>query len=158
MKTIVLKIVVIGFILGSSLNAFSFFNIDIDEKIKSKQELINKYEKRIEVLKKQIKHFKEEKSKNPKLYEKKPLYENKKDKYIYRVKLYGASTDAINFMIKDDVVSVNMNIKTERKEDGRYFYSSQYFSNSYYVPDDVNQEKISYSIGGDYFEIIMPKK
>ena len=158
MKTIVSKAVISVLVLSGALQAFGFFNIDIDAKVKSNLELIKKYETRIDKLKEENKYLKEKKAKNPTLYEKKPLYEELKDKYVYRIKLYGASTDQINFMIKDNIISVNMNMKTEQKNDDNYFYSSQYFSSSYAIPKNVNQEKITHSVNGDYFEIIMPKK
>ena len=86
------------------------------------------------------------------------LYENLKDKYIHRIKLNGAQTDKLNFMIKDNVVSLNMNMKNEEKSQHGYFYNSYYFSTSYSIPQDVAQDKVTHKIDGDYFEIIMPKK
>jgi len=100
----------------------------------------------------------DEKAKHPELYVKKPLYENLKDKYIYRIKLDGASPDAVSFMIKDNVASVQMNMKREQKSDNGYYYSSQYFSTSYAIGDDVVQDKITHKVDGDYFVIEMPKK
>ena len=81
-----------------------------------------------------------------------------KDRYIYRIKLNGAKADALNFMIKDGVVSVKMDMKKEEKNENGYFYSSRQFSSSYTIPENVQQEKIEHKVEGDYFTIIMPKK
>ena len=61
-------------------------------------------------------------------------------------------------MVKDNIVSVSMDMKREEKNNNGYFYSSQYFSTSYAIPLDVKQEKIKHKVEGDYFTIIMPKK
>jgi HSP20 family molecular chaperone IbpA len=158
MKTLVSKSVIAVLIAGSALNAFGLFEMDIDGKIQSNKSLIKEYEERIKYLKDENKYLNDEKAKNPSLYIKKPLYEDLKDKYIYRVKLNGAKTDKLNFIIKDNIVSIDMNMKSEQKDKSGYFYSSKYFSNSFSVPSGVEQEKIMHKIDGDYFEIIMPKK
>ena len=158
MKTLVTKPIIAMIITGSALNAFSLFDMDIDKKIQSNTNLIKEYEKRIKDLKDENIYLKNEKAKNPSLYIKKPLYEDLKDKYIYRVKLNGAKADKLNFIIKDNVVSIDMNMKSEQKDKNGYFYSSKYFSNSFSIPMGVVQEKITHKIDGDYFEIIMPKK
>lgn len=158
MKTFISKTLVASLVVSTTLSAFGIFDIDIDTKIHSNSELIKEYQARIEKLEKENKYLASEKAKNPKLYEKKPLFEDLKDKYIYRVKLYGTTADAINFVIKDNYVTISMNMKKEQKDENGYFYSSQYFSNTYAIPKDVKQEDITHKTDGDYFEIIMPKK
>ncbi|MBC8237518.1 MAG: Hsp20/alpha crystallin family protein [Helicobacteraceae bacterium] len=158
MKTLVASSLIATLILSGSLHAFGMFDIDIDKKIQRNANLIKEYESRIKQLEERNKYLRDEKAKNPALYVKKPLYEDLKDKYIHRIKLNGAQTDKINFMIKDDVVSLNMNMKNEEKSQDAYFYNSFYFSRSFSIPNDVAQDKISHKIDGDYFEIIMPKK
>ena len=64
----------------------------------------------------------------------------------------------MSFTIKDNVLSIEMNIKTEQKSKQGYFASSQYFFQSYPIPKDVEQSKIEHSVDGDYFVITMPKK
>lgn len=158
MKKLVLGSTSLMLLLNSSIYAYGLFDIDINEKIKYNDTLIKKYEKRIADLKAENRYINDEIAKNPKLYEKKSLYENLDDKYIYRIKLYGASADKLNFMIKDNLVSIMMNMKTEEKSDRGYFYNSKHFSTAYSIPKDVEQDKITHQVNGDYFEVIMPKK
>ena len=159
MKKLLLSSIVIGLLAATSANAFSFFsNVDASNKVERNNQLIEEYKAAIKKLEAENKYIKEQKSKHPELFEKKPLYENLADKYIYRIKLNGAKMDTLNFMIKDNVFSVNMNMKREEKSDSGYFYSSQYFETSYSIPADVDQEKITHKQEGDYFTIIMPKK
>jgi len=158
MKKNTLLTVLGGVLLSTSLSAFPFFSLDIDQEIERNKMLIKEYEQSIQALKEQNKQMLEAKKKNPQLYVKKPLFENLKDKYIYRIKLNGAKADALKFMIKDNRVSLSMDMKREEKSDNGYFYSSQQFSSSYAIPKDVEQNKIEHKIDGDYFTIIMPKK
>jgi len=154
----IIPVLVSSLLLGASLEAFSLFNVDINQEIEQNKHLIEKYEKSIKKLKELNKYMLEEKAKNPQLYVKKPLYEELKDKYIYRIKLNGAKTNALNFMVKDNIVSVKMDMKKEEKNENGYFYSSQQFSSSYTIPKNVQQNKIEHKVEGDYFTIIMPKK
>lgn len=158
MKKMILSTTVASLLLGASLQAFSLFDIDLDKKLEYNKARIAEYKSAIKKLEDENKYIKDNKAKHPELYVKKPLYEDKKDKYIYRIKLNGSKADKLNFMVKDDVVSVNMDMKREEKSDSGYFYSSQYFSTSYSIPKDVKQDKIKHSVEGDYFTITMPKK
>ncbi len=158
MQKYIISILVSGSLFTASLGAFSLFSVDIDEEVKRNNQLIKRYEESIKKLKEQNKYMLEQKAKNPQLYVKKPLYEDLKDRYIYRIKLNGAKADALNFMIKDGVVSVKMDMKKEEKNENGYFYSSRQFSSSYTIPENVQQEKIEHKVEGDYFTIIMPKK
>jgi len=158
MKKYIIPVLASSLLLGASLEAFSLFSVDINQEIQQNKRLIQKYEKSIKKLKEQNKYMLEEKAKNPQLYVKKPLYEDLKDKYIYRIKLNGAKADALNFMVKDDVASVKMDMKKEEKNENGYFYSSKQFSSSYSIPENVKQNKIEHKVEGDYFTIIMPKK
>ena len=158
MKKLVYTSALTALVLAGSLHAFGLFDVDIDQKIAHNKQVIKEYKAVIEKLEKQNQYMLDEKAKHPELYVKKPLYENLKDKYIYRIKLDGAKADALNFMIKDSIASVEMNMKREEKSEHGYYFNSQYFSTSYHIPDDVKQDKITHKIDGDYFEIIMPKK
>jgi len=158
MKKYIISALASSLLLGASLEAFSLFSIDINQEIEHNKRLIQRYEESIKKLKEQNRYMLEEKAKNPQLYVKKPLYEDLKDKYIYRIKLNGAKADALNFMVKDSVVSVKMDMKKEERGENGYFYSSQQFSSSYSIPENVQQNKIKHKVDGDYFTIIMPKK
>ncbi len=158
MKKYIIPVLASSLLLGASLEAFSLFSVDINQEIQQNKRLIERYEKSIKKLKEQNKYMLEEKAKNPQLYVKKPLYEDLKDKYIYRIKLNGAKADALNFMVKDNIASVKMDMKKEEKNENGYFYSSQQFSSSYTIPKNVQQNKIEHKVEGDYFTIIMPKK
>jgi HSP20 family molecular chaperone IbpA len=154
---------VVSAVLLSSLfvtSSFGFvdFIFDLDDELKANQELIKDYKARIAKLEKRNKFLLEQKAKNPKLYEKKPLYEETKNAYIYRVKLNGAEAKNISFVIKDHVLSIEMNIKTEHKDKNSYYASSRYFFQQYSIPSDVDESKIKNSVDGDYFVITMPKK
>jgi len=130
----------------------------LNEELVHNQALIKEYKEALKELEKRNAFLKAEKKKNPKLYEVKPLFEETKDAYINRVKLNGAEAKNINFTIKDHVVTLEMQMKTEHKDKNGYFSSSQYFFQSYPVPKDVKEEKIDHSVDGDYFVITMPKK
>jgi len=158
MKKYIIPMLASSLLLGASLEAFSLFNIDINQEIEQNKQLIKRYEKSIKKLKERNRYMLEEKAKNPQLYVKKSLYEDLKDKYIYRIKLNGAKADALNFMVKNNDVSVKMDMKKEEKNENGYFYSSQQFSSSYTIPKNVQQNKIEHKVEGDYFTIIMPKK
>ena len=158
MKKYIITVLASSLLLGASLEAFSLFNVDINQEIEQNKQLIKRYEQSIKKLKEQNEYMLEEKAKNPQLYVKKPLYEDLKDKYIYRIKLNGAKADALNFMVKDNRASVKMDMKKEEKSESGYFYSSQQFSSSYAIPENVQQDKIEHKVEGDYFTIIMPKK
>jgi len=130
----------------------------LNEELVHNQVLIKEYKSAIQELEKRNTFLKAEKKKNPKLYEIKPLFEETKNAYIYRVKLNGAEAKNINFTIKDHKVTLEMQMKSERKDKNGYFSSSQYFFQAYSVPNDVKEEKIDHSVDGDYFVITMPKK
>jgi HSP20 family molecular chaperone IbpA len=145
-------------ILSSSLFAFGNFYVDLDSEVQQNKQLIKEYKAHIEQLQKRDKFLLEQKAKNPKLYEKKPLYEETKNAYINRIKLNGAKAKNINFTIAHHTLSIEMNIKTERQSKDGYYASSRYFFQSYSIPKNVDESKIKHKIDGDYFVIIMPKK
>ncbi len=152
------NIVLSSVLVSSSLFSFSDFVPSLNYELKHNDSIIKEYQKRISQLQKRNDYLKSLKAKNPKLYEEKPLYEETKDAYIYRIKLNGAEAKNINFMIKHHMVSIDMNIKTTRDENGEYFYSSKSFFEQYTIPKNVDETKITHSIDGDYFVIKMPKK
>jgi HSP20 family molecular chaperone IbpA len=158
MKKLVVMSLISALVLSTNTYAYGLFDVDIDEKLKYNNSLIKKYENKIKALKEENKYIMDEKAKNPKLYEKKPLYESLKDKYIHRIKLNGASADKLNFMIKDNMVSIVMDMKSEEKNENGYFYNSRHFSTAYTIPKDVEQDKIIHKTEGDYFVVEMPKK
>ena len=131
---------------------------DLNKELAHNTALIKEYKSAIKELEARNKFLIAEKEKNPKLYEIKPLYEETKDAYINRVKLNGAEAKNINFTIQDHMVTLEMQMKTERKDKNGYYSSSQYFFQSYPVPANVQEEKITHSVDGDYFVITMPKK
>ena len=130
----------------------------LNEELVHNKALIKEYKEALSNLEKRNSYLETEKKKNPKLYEVKPLFEETKSAYINRVKLNGAEAKNINFTIKDHLVTLEMQMKTERKDKNGYFSSSQYFFQSYPVPNNVDEEKIKHSVDGDYFVITMPKK
>lgn len=143
--------------LSTSMFAFGF-TLDLNEELQRNTKLIEDYKSSIKTLEKRNKFLLEKKAKNPKLYEKKALYEETKESYIHRIKLNGAKAKNINFTIKDHYLSIEMNIKTEEKSEGSYYASSKYFFQSYNIPSSVDESKIKHEIDGDYFVIVMPKK
>jgi uncharacterized membrane protein len=88
MKRNTVSVVALSLLMSASVEAFSLFSVDINQEIEHNKQLIERYEKSIEKLKEQNKYMLKEKAKNPQLYVKKPLYEDLKDKYVYRIKLY----------------------------------------------------------------------
>ena len=143
--------------LSSQLLAFGF-HPDIQDEISYNKKQIKEYEKAITSLKKKNEYLIKEQAKHPELYVKKPLFEETKTAYIQRIKLNGAKTDALNFTIKNNRIFISMNIKSENKEKGAYFYSSRSFAQTFFIPENVQQDKIKHVIDGDYFTITMPKK
>jgi HSP20 family molecular chaperone IbpA len=149
---------VVSALLSSSLLAFGNFFVDLDAEVQNNSQLIKEYKSRITQLEKRNKFLLEEKAKNPKLYEKKPLYEETKTAYINRIKLNGAEANKISFTIKNHTLSLEMNIKNESKSKDGYYASSRYFFQSYSIPKDVDESKIEHKVDGDYFVVVMPKK
>ena len=149
---------VVSALLSSSLLAFGNFFVDLDTEVQNNTQLIKEYKSRISKLEKRNKFLLAEKAKNPKLYEKKPLYEETKEAYIHRIKLNGAEANKINFTIAHHTLSLEMNIKTEHKSKEGYYASSRYFFQSYSIPKDVEESKIEHKVDGDYFVVVMPKK
>jgi len=158
MKKLLFTSLLATILVSTSVQAFGLFHGDINQQIEYDQQRIKEYKKAIKQLEKEIKYLKSEKAKNPELYVKKPLFEDLKDKYLYRIKLNGAKMDTLNFVIKDNTVSISMNIKNEQKDKQGYFFSSRHFARSFTIPANVNQEKITNRMDGDYFLIEMPKK
>ena len=152
------RLVLSSVLVGSSLFSFGDFLPSLNYELDHNAKIIDEYQKRIVKLQKRNDYLKNLKEKNPKLYEVKPLYEETKDSYIYRVKLNGAEAKNINFMVKHHTVSIEMNMKTTRDENGEYYYNSQSFFEQYSIPKDVEESKITHKVDGDYFEILMPKK
>ena len=144
--------------LSTSIYAFNGFALNLNDELKRNEQLIKEYKDGIYLLEKRNKLLLDKKAKNPKLYEKKELYEETKDAYIYRIKLNGVQANKINFTIKNHYLSIEMNIKTEEKTDNSYYASSKYFSQAYSIPKSVYESKIKHEVDGDYFVISMPKK
>ncbi len=154
----VLSSVAASVLFSSSLLAAHPYVPNLNEELSYNKSIIKEYQDTIAKLKKRNAFLEKVKKENPKLYVKKPLYEEKKDKYIYRIKLAGAKAKNLNFTIKDHMASVEMALKTERHDKNGYFSSSQNFYQQFSIPKDVKEEKITDRVNGDYFEIIMPKK
>ena len=142
----------------TSMQAFPGFTLNFAEELQRNTQTIEHHKKSIEKLEKRNTFLKAEIAKNPKLYEKKALYEETNEAYIHRVKLNGAEAKNVSFVIKDHRLSIEMNIKTEQKSDQGYFASSQYFFQSYSIPQNADASKIRHEVDGDYFVIVMPKK
>jgi len=149
---------VVSALLSSSLLAFENFFVDLDTEVQNNSQLIKEYKNRITKLEKRNKFLLEKKAKKPKLYEKKPLFEEIKEAYIHRIKLNGAEANKINFTIAHHTLSLEMNIKNETKSKDGYYASSRYFFQSYSIPKDVEESKIEHKVDGDYFVVVMPKK
>ena len=145
-------------VTATSLFASPTIIPNLNEELVHNKVLIKEYKEALSNLEKRNSYLEAEKNKNPKFYEVKPLFEETKSAYINRVKLNGAEAKNINFTIKDHIVTLEMQMKTERKEKNGYYSSSQYFFQSYPVPSNVDEEKIKHSADGDYFVITMPKK
>jgi len=152
------KLTFIGILTATSLFASAAIIPNLNEELVHNKALIKEYKEALTNLEKRNNYLTEQKAKNPKLYEVKPLFEETKKAYIHRVKLNGAEAKNINFTIKDHMVTLEMQMKTERQDKNGYFSSSQYFFQSYSIPQNVNEEKIKHSVDGDYFVITMPKK
>lgn len=148
---------VVTSILSTSIFAFGF-TLDLNDELERNTKLIEEYKSSIKNLEQRNKVLLEKKEKNPKLYEKKALYEDTKDAYIHRIKLNGSEAKNISFTIKEHYLSIEMNIKTEQKDGKNYYASSKYFFQSYNIPLDVDESKIKHEVDGDYFVVIMPKK
>ncbi len=147
-----------AFILPLALFASDPVIPDLDQELAHNKVLVSEYKAAIKRLEKRNQYLVEQKRKNPKLYETKPLYEETKNAYIHRIKLNGAEAKNISFTVKDHMVSLEMNIKTERTDKESYYSSSQYFYQSYRIPENVKENKIHHNVDGDYFVITMPKK
>jgi len=145
-------------LLSASLFASGEYIPDLNNEFSYNQHMIQEYKSTINKLEKRNAYLAKVKSENPKLYASKPLYENRKSEYIYRIKLNGAKAKNLNFTIKNHTVSIEMSLKTERNSKNGYYSNSQDFYQEFTIPKDVQESKISNKIDGDYYEIIMPKK
>ncbi len=152
------KLTFLTVITATSLLASAAIIPNLNKELVHNQALIKEYKEALSNLEKRNDFLLEQKNKNPELYEVKPLFEDTKEAYINRIKLNGASPKNINSTIKNHTLTLEMQMKTERKDKNGYFSSSQYFFQSYPIPKDVNEEKIKYSVDGDYYVINMPKK
>ena len=142
----------------SSLLASETYIPSLNDELSYNQKMLKEYQDIITKLEKRNEYLVKVKNKNPKLYIEKPLYEDTKDAYIYRVKLAGAKAKNMNFTIKNHMASVEMYLKTEKNDKNGYYSSSQNFYQQFSIPQDVKEDKITNKVNGDYFEITMPKK
>jgi len=147
-----------GALLATKLFSSDTFVPNLNEELIHNQELIQKYEKNLKYLKERNAFLEKEKKNHPKLYEKKPLFEDLKDAYYYRIKLNGAVAKNINFKIEKHMITVSMNIKTTRNDKNGYYESSESYYQSYRIPKNVKESEIKHYIDGDYFTVKLPKK
>lgn len=145
-------------LLSSSLFAKEQYIPNLNDELSYNQKIVKEYKDIIKKLEERNSYLSKVKKENPKLYLQKLLYEDTKEAYIYRVKLAGAKAKNMNFTIKNHVASVEMYLKTERNDKNGYFSSSQNFYQQFSIPKNVQEEKITNRVDGDYFEITMPKK
>ena len=145
-------------LLSSSLMAKDAYIPNLNDEFSYNQKILKEYKDIITKLEKRNSYLAKVRKENPKLYVQKPLYEDTKEAYIYRVKLAGAKSKNMNFTIKNHVASVEMNLKIERNDKNGYYSSSQNFYQQFSIPKNVKEEKITNRVDGDYFEITMPKK
>jgi len=144
--------------LSSTLLASSSFIPNLNEELTHNKELIKEYKNSLNTLAKRDKFLNSVKAKHPKLYAYKPLYEDTKSDFIYRIKLNGAEAKNVNFKIQNHMIGVDMNIKVTRNDKSGYYESSQSFYEDYSIPKNVKESKITHYIDGDYFVIKMPKQ
>jgi len=148
----------VAFLLSSSLLAKEQYIPNLNDELSYNQKIIKEYKDTIKKLEKRNSYLSKVKKENPKLYVEKPLYEDTKEAYIYRIKLAGAKAKNMNFTIKNHMASVEMYLKTERNDKNGYYSSSQNFYQQFSIPKNVKEDKITNRVNGDYFEVIMPKK
>ena len=151
--------------LGNKIGIHQFdenYNI-VDEKndnikeIKNIESLIIEYKNKIKRLKDRNVKIDKKIAENPKKYEIKKLEEENDKEYIYRIKLNGAEVKNLNMKIQNNYITISMEQKTEKKDNGHYFMSSSSFLKTFQIPQNVEQSKITNDIDGDYFIIKMPK-
>lgn len=145
-------------LLSTAINAQEQYIPNLNDELSYNQKMIKEYKTIIEKLEKRNTYLGKIKKENPDLYVQKPLYEDTKEAYIYRIKLAGAKAKNMNFTIKDHIASVEMYLKTERNDKNGYYSSSQNFYEQFAIPKNVKEDKITNKVNGDYFEIIMPKE
>jgi len=144
-------------VFSSSLSASNYIP-NLNEELSYNTNLIQQSKAVIAKLEKRNKYLKKLKKDSPALYTSKPLYEDTKSSYIYRIKLNGAKAKDLNFTIKNHIISVEMNLRTEKDDKNGYYLSSQNFYQEFSIPRNVKESNIKHKINGDYFEIIIPKK
>ena len=154
----ILGSVAAAIVLVTSSFASEAYIPNLNEELSYNKTIIKEYKDTLKKLEKRNKYLEKVKKENPKLYVQKALYEEKKNEYIYRIKLAGAKAKNLNFKIENHMASVEMALKTERHDKNGYYSSSQNFYQQFSIPKNVKEEKITNRVNGDYFEIIMPKK
>lgn len=158
LRKLLVSSVIAGLALSSVVSASDAFIPNLNAELSHNKMMIKEYKQRLDALEKRNKFLAEMKKKYPKMYEEKALFEERKDAYIYRVKLNGAEAKNVNFKIEHHVVSIEMNMKTTRNDKNGYFESSSAFYQEYSIPKNVEESKIDHYVDGDYFVIKMPKK
>ena len=151
------KLFVASLLLGATLANAAYVR-HLSSEMQKNERMIYEYEKAIEQLKERNAFLKEQKKKNPKMYEEKALFEETKDAYIQRVKLEGAEAKNINFKIENHMLSLKMSIQITKDDKDGYYQSSRSFYQEYSIPKNVEESKITNYVDGDYFVIKMPKK
>ena len=158
LRKLLVSSTIVSLALSSVVSASDVFIPNLNTELSHNKLLVKEYKERIAALEKRDKFLTELKNKNPKLYEEKPLFEETKDAYIYRIKLNGAEAKNINFKIEHHMASIEMSMKITRNDKNEYYESSSSFYQEYAIPKNVDESKIDHYIDGDYYVTKMPKK
>jgi len=158
LRKLLVSSTIVGLALSSIVSASNAFVPNLNAELAHNKMMVKEYKQRLSALEKRNKFLAEIKKKYPKLYEEKALFEERKDAYIYRVKLNGAEVKNVNFKIEHHMASIEMNMKVTRNDKNGYYESSSSFYQEYSIPKNVEESKIDHYVDGDYFVIKMPKK
>jgi len=71
---------------------------------------------------------------------------NKDNKYIVQMSVPGFKKDDIDINVEDDVLTISSEFENSNEENNDNFYRKEFvkssFTRSFYIPDDVDSEKI----------------
>jgi len=75
---------------------------------------------------------------------------NKDNKYIVQMSVPGFKKDDIDINVEDDVLTISSEFENSNEENNDNFYRKEFvkssFTRSFYIPDDVDSEKIDASM------------
>ena len=85
-----------------------------------------------------------------------------KDSYVVKAEIPGMAKDAINVSMKEGVLSISGEKKTEERKDGENWHRIERafgtFQRSFYIPTEVDETKVKAAYKDGVLTVSMPKR